>query len=380
MFGQRIELFNLFGFPVRVDASWLLLALLVVCSLAFGYFPNVHPGYVSSTYWLMSILSVIGLFASIVVHEFAHARVARAYGVPMSGITLFLFGGVSEMEQEAPNPRAEFWIALAGPISSMLIAAALMGITIYGQSAGWPESFTGVLFYLALLNALLIIFNMLPAFPLDGGRILRAILWKIRGNQLWASRITSRIGSGFGLLLALLGIINVFNGALLSGFWWVMIGLFLKRAAGQSYQQLLLRERLEGKPVHQCMTTDVVVVPPDITLNTLVRDYFYTSHHRDYPVVGQGRLLGHIPLSKMKTIPRDEWGKQRVRDVLEPVSAENAIAPLEDTLQALALLNKAEQSHLMVVEDDRLLGLLSLTDILKFLSVKTVLEEKAAGI
>ena len=218
MFGRRVRLFKLLGFEVRIDLSWIVIAVLVTWSLADGLFPYLYPRLVKKVYWEMGVAGALGLFASIVFHEFCHSLVARKFGMAMKGITLFIFGGVAEMGEEPPTARAEFLMAAAGPLSSFFLSGVFYFIFQAGLSGDWPEPVNGVLRYLYGINALLAVFNLLPAFPLDGGRILRSILWGTKQDLQWATRISAGIGSGFGIVLIVLGIFRVLGGDIY-GVW-----------------------------------------------------------------------------------------------------------------------------------------------------------------
>ena len=283
MFGRRIKLFTLLGFEVKIDLSWLVIAVLVVWSLSTGLFPRYFPGLESQAYWVMGIAGALGLFLSIVFHEFSHSIVARRYGMPMKGITLFIFGGVAEMGDEPPRPMAEFMMAVVGPLSSIVIAGVAYLVYLQGIGAGWPEPLNGIIGYLAYINALLAGFNLLPAFPLDGGRILRSILWGARKNLRWATRVASAIGTAFGILLIFLGVLQFFRGEFIGGVWWFLIGMFLQEAARGSYQQVLIRKALEGEAVSRFMQTNPVTVPPSVSVQQLVEDYIYKYHCKMFP-------------------------------------------------------------------------------------------------
>lgn len=238
MFDDRITLFTLFGFKVQVDASWIVIALLVTWSLATGYFPSSYEDLAPGSYWLMGIVGAAGLFASIIFHEFWHSAVARHFGLPMKGITLFIFGGIAEMSQEPDRPKTEFLMAVAGPVASVLLGFGFYGLQSVTQAGGEPTVLSGVFGYLAFINWLLAGFNILPAFPLDGGRILRSVLWSIRDDLMGATRVVCRIGSGFGIALIGLGIITMLGGYMINGIWYIVIGLFLRGAAASSRQRL----------------------------------------------------------------------------------------------------------------------------------------------
>jgi Zn-dependent protease len=373
VFGTRIELFRLFGIPVRLDTTWFIVAALVVWSLAAGVFPHLHPGLRPGVYWAMAIAGAFGLFASIVVHEFFHALVARRQRIPMRGITLFVFGGVAEMGAEPASGPAELRMAAAGPLAS--IALALAGFALARAVRGaWPGPVVDVIGYLALLNAVLAGFNLLPAFPLDGGRILRAALWRWKGDLTWATRIASRAGSGFSIAFIAAGAVAVLFGNLVSGMWWILIGLFLRRASAASYQQALLRQALAGEPIRRFMTPNPVTVPAATTVAELVDGYLYRYHHSLFPVVDDGRLVGCVTARQVKEVPREEWARRTVGSLGTPCGPDNAIRSDTDALDAIAVMRRTGQPRLMVVDDGRLVGVVTLKDLLGLLALKLELE------
>ncbi|HEX5719486.1 MAG TPA: site-2 protease family protein [Thermoanaerobaculia bacterium] len=375
VFGRGIHLFTIFGFSVRLDPSWFIVAVLATSNLATQAFPTQNPGLSRSTYWWMGVAGALLLFASVVVHELAHSLVARRYGVPMRGITLFLFGGVAEMSAEVPSPKAEFWIAIAGPAMSLAIALAGFGLSFAGEGMGLPEPVLGVVTYLAMINAMLVAFNMVPAFPLDGGRVLRSILWHFKGSLRRATRISSQIGSGFGFLLIALGVWFVIQGNW-SGIWFFLLGLFLRNAAQMSYQQLLLRRAFEGEPVARFMQTNPVTVPRQISVAELVQDYIYRHHYKMYPVLDDsGRLLGCVTARQVKELPREEWESTTVGALAKHCNPENVVRPDTDAMEALSAMSRNGISRLMVAEGDQLLGILTLKDLLRFFSLKMELEQ-----
>ncbi|MDX2151635.1 MAG: site-2 protease family protein [Bryobacteraceae bacterium] len=375
MFTRGFKLFTIFGFEIRLHPSWLLLAFLVTWTLALGFFPFQNPGLPRATYWAMGVAGAAGLFVSIVWHELAHSLVARRYNIPMRGITLFIFGGVAEMEREPDTAKSEFLMAIAGPISSILLG----GICYLLYAAGvntWRESVTGVLAYLAWINVVLALFNMVPAFPLDGGRVLRAALWHYKGSLPKATRIASRIGGAFGILLMILSVFQLFSGNFIGAVWWFLIGMFVRNASEMSYRQVLVRQALEGEPVSRFMQTDVVAVTPDLSVSHLVDNYVYRYHHKVFPVVaaGDSRLLGCISTDEIKTVPREQWDDRRVEDLVRPCSLDNTIPPEADAVKALAKMSKNQQSRLMVVERGKLVAIVALKDLLGFLALKLDLE------
>lgn len=375
MFKNRVTLFRLSGFEVRVDASWLLLALLITWSLAVGYFPFKYHGFPTAYYWWMGLASAIGLFGSIVVHEFSHSVVARHFGLPMKGITLFIFGGVAEMGEEPRNAKTEFLMAIAGPITSILIGVLFYVIYQIGKLT-WPVPVVAVLSYLAFINWLLAAFNLIPAFPLDGGRVFRSALWYWKGNLPRATRIASEVGSGFGVLLILLAVWQLFTGNFIGAMWWFLLGLFLRNAASSSYRQLMIRQALEGEPISRFMKTNPVTVPPDISIENLVENYIYKDHFKWFPVVRPGTetLTGCVSTAGVKEVPRDEWNRHWVSEVVQPCTADNTISPDADAVKALAQITKSGQSRLMVVDHGHLLGIVALKDLTAYLAAKLDIE------
>ncbi len=377
MFGKPLVLFELIGFKVRVDASWLLLALLVTWSLAEGLFPAFHEGLSARTYWSMGIAGMLGLVFSILFHELSHSVVARRFGLPIKGITLFIFGGVAEMEEEPASPKVEFLMAIAGPIASFALALAFYGISLAGAGLGLATPVLGVASYLSVINGLLAVFNLVPAFPLDGGRMLRAVLWRWRGDIRWATRIASNAGSAFGFLLMAYGLFNILGGAWFAGLWFGLIGLFVRAAAAGSYMQLRTRQFFEGEAVRRFMIADPVSVPAEVTVAQLVEDYVYGHYHELFPVTEESRLVGCVGVREIKQLPRDRWNLTSVREIMAPCDETNTIAPDEDAVRALSLMRRTGNSRLMVVENGRLVGLVTLKDLLRLISLKMDLEGPA---
>lgn len=380
MFGKGVTLFRILGFEVHVDASWVILAVLVTWSLSAGLFPRSYEGLPAGLYWLMGTAGAIGLFFSILFHEFCHSLVARRFGLPMKGITLFIFGGVAEMDDEPPGPRAEFLMAAAGPLSSLFLGAVFYAAAIAAAapvlSGGNGIAFSGVLGYLAVINWVLAIFNLIPAFPLDGGRILRAALWHWKKDLRRSTFIASRIGSGFGLVVIFLGIVNLLIGNMIGGLWNVMIGMFLRSAAQMSYRQVLVRRSLEGETVSRFMNRNPVSAPAGITLQDLAEGYIQRYHYKLFPVNRDGKLLGCISTAKIKNIPREEWDRMTVGENMDGCTAENSIPSDTAAMKAFTIMGRTGKSRLMVVDQGRLVGIITLKDLMSYLAMKMDLENK----
>jgi Zn-dependent protease/predicted transcriptional regulator len=374
MMEKRMRLLRLLGFDVYIDWSWIIIAALVMWSLARGVFPSAYRGFAANTYWILGFLGAIGLFASILFHELCHSIVARKYGVPIRRITLFLFGGVAEMESEPPEPKVELLMAAAGPAASLLLGAALFGLFSIARSLSWPKEALAVLGYLWSINLILAGFNLVPAFPLDGGRIFRAVLWKWKGDLKWSTRIASYAGSAFGFLLMAFGFVNIFRGNTIGGMWWILIGLFLRNASLASYRSVLMLRTLRGENVAKFMKSDVQTVPAHVSLRELVEDYIYRYHFKMFPVVEDERLIGCVTTREVREVPQQQWASTIVRQKMKPCSEENTIRTEAEASEALATMKRTGNSRLMVVEDNRLMGIISLKDLMDYLSVKLELE------
>lgn len=376
MFGSSFTLFTFLGLRVRANVSWLFLALLVIWSLATGFFPTVYPELQPGTYWALAVCGTIGLFFSLLFHEFSHSLVARSRGLPISGITLFLFGGVAEMHSEPPDPKTEFWIAIAGPLASMFLALVFAVMAIVMEVVGLPGHVAGVASYLGYINLLLAIFNMVPGFPLDGGRVLRAALWSWKGDVRWATRWASGIGQGFGLVLVGLGILSVLGGNFIGGMWWFLIGLFVRAAAQAAYQQLVARQTLQGEKISAFMSREPVTVPPTITIHQFVEQYLYRYEFDMFPITEDDRLIGCASLRQAKAVPRDQWDIVRVGDICETCATVNTIDAGADAAEAVDRMREARNGRLMVLQDNRLVGILTLKDLLHHLHIRTRLGDE----
>jgi Zn-dependent protease/predicted transcriptional regulator len=379
VFGPSIRIFRLFGFDVRVDASWLIIAALLTWSLAVGLFPYEFPGLTLAQYWWMGIAGTVGLFLSIIIHEFFHSIVARRNNLPMKGITLFIFGGVAQMGGEPPSPRVEFLMAIAGPLSSIGLGFIFWGIYVAGRGV-WLLDTAGILAYLAWINWILAGFNLIPAFPLDGGRILRSVLWHFKRDLRPATRIASAIGAGFGFLLIAFAVFELFVGNFFGAIWYFLIGLFLRNASEASYQQVLIRTALAGEPVRRFMTTAPVTVTPDMSIEQLVDNYVYRYHYKMFPVVtdSEQHLAGCVSTKELSSIPKPEWPKHKVEEVVKPCSVQNTVNPDADALDVLSKMNETGMSRMLVTDKNRLLAIVSLKDLLNFIASKLELEGYSA--
>lgn len=376
---NQVTLFEIAGFAVKVDWSWAILAMLIAWSLAQGFFPSLYEGLPTAAYWWMGVAGVLGLFLSILLHELSHSVVARYYGLPIRGITLFIFGGVAELEEEPLSPRVEFRMAIAGPILSVVLGLVFYLLTWLGQGIGWSEPITGVTRYLASLNLILAAFNLVPAFPLDGGRVLRAYLWNRWRDMRRATRVAANAGIGFSLVLMGIGILSVVMGDFGTGIWWILIGLFLRSAAAGSYYDLRTRQAIKGRKVRDFMSDAPIAVSPQLNIRQLADDFVLRHHHEFFPVVDGGRILGSISMKEIKDIPRERWEATRIGAAMVPASEANLIDAQAEAMAALLVMQRQKASRLMVVDGGALVGVLSLKDLLKRLSLQLELEDAAEG-
>ncbi|MFP4499082.1 MAG: site-2 protease family protein [Vulcanimicrobiota bacterium] len=373
---KNIKLFKLFGFEVKVNPSWLIILFLVVWSLSVGFFPYNYKDMTDVEYWTMGFIGALGLFGSIIVHEFAHSYIARKNGIPMKGISLFIFGGIAEMDEEPKDPVAELKMAVVGPITSLLLGAGFLGLFFLSRQQNWTVYLVAVTHYLGIINIVLAVFNMVPAFPLDGGRVFRSILWKLQGDIKWATRIATSMGKFISIMLIIIGALNIFAGNIVGGMWWILIGLFLRSAASFSYEQVVLKRALEGESIKKFMNTEPVTVSPHLTVSELVDDYIYKYHFKMFPVVEDHKLAGCITTREVKELGREKWEETKVEDILTRCDSSNIISADEDPMKVLTKMSSDKNSRLMVVEDDELLGIIALKDMLNFLSLKLELEDE----
>jgi Zn-dependent protease/predicted transcriptional regulator len=374
MFTKRWNFLTFQGIRIGIDASWIFIALLITWTLAAGHFPFAYPGFSVGTYWLMGFIGMVGLFVCILLHELGHAVVAKHFQIPVSQITLFLFGGVAELKKEPSSPKVEFLIAIAGPLVTLVLSLFFSLLTHLGESKAWPTTFTGITSYLAAINAIILLFNLIPAFPLDGGRVLRAILWAWKKNLEWATKIAAKIGTAFGFFLIFFGIFLFIGGNFLGGIWMAIIGLFLQKASFSSQTQLIIGKELQGAKVSSFMKKNPDTVPSDITVEEFIDKHVYRSHHHLYPVIQEDHLLGYISLKEVKSIPSKEWGFRRLDSALVPLSQAKILSPDTSALEAMRLMQEEDVSSFLVVEKSHLVGLLTASDLFKVIALKLELK------
>lgn len=364
---SEIDLFEISGVQIAIDFSWLIIFALVFWSLTAGYFPNLHPGYPWSEYFVVGLAATLLFFASIVIHELSHAMVANRLGETVSRISLFIFGGMAQMKGEPASARNELLIAGVGPLTSLVLGVLFWFVPYALQlSSSWPM-WTSVFQYLAFINIALAIFNLLPGLPLDGGRIFRAVLWARWNDFVRATAQAADWGRGIAYGLIALGALEIFFGSLMGGLWLIFIALFLKQAAAASYQSVVVEERLSGVQVRQIMVAHPTSLEPDLDIARAVDEYFVRYGYGGFPVMSNSSVVGLISLTAVRDCPQNEKRQRTVRELMRPLDSSIRIAPTATVAEALRQMSEAEVGRLLVMEQDTLVGLISRSAIARFL-------------
>jgi Zn-dependent protease len=374
MIRSNLHLFRLWGIPVEIHVSWLLVLAFMTWSFATLWYPDVLPDGTTNELWLLGFLTALLMFVSILVHEFSHSLVASRNGLPICKITLFLFGGVAQMDRDVDNPVLELKMAAAGPAMSLVLAGLFFGVS---QLVGGHRLTFPLMQNLAWLNLLVLVFNMVPGFPLDGGRILRAAIWKKTGNVQKATRIASRIGSVFAIMLMVYGAVEILAyKQLIPGLWPIFIGYFLMQAAESGYLLVTLRQTLGNLRVSDVMRAPVVTVDAGMTLRRLVDEYFLKYHYSSFPVLESGALAGMVTLRDVKQVEMEDWEKATVADIADRETARYAIRPDHPAEALLNLIMKKGYSRLPVVNGEgRVVGIVSRRDLMETIKMMAYLEE-----
>jgi Zn-dependent protease/predicted transcriptional regulator len=381
---------KIFGINIHVDWSWIFIFLLVTWNLAAAVFPSLHPNWGLGLNIAVSVAASLLFFLSVLLHELAHSLVAKARGLPVRRITLFFFGGVSNIEREPPSPGTEFLMAIVGPLTSILlgigfiwlgrqnIPAMATGLDNPMQLLRGLDPLSTMLLWLGPVNILIGLFNLIPGFPLDGGRVLRSILWALMDNFRRATRWATALGQGIGWLMILAGIAMVFGTTIpvlgtgiTNGIWLAFIGWFLINAASQSYQQVLVEDMLEGVPITRLMREPAPAVSPDLPVSDLVYEHVMRGDERAFPVVENERLLGVVYVENLRDLDRSAWDRTTVRQVMVPQNDLDVVTPREDAMDAFQKLARKEMRQIPVVQNGKLVGMLRRRDILRWLQLRS---------
>ncbi|MGH2676619.1 MAG: site-2 protease family protein, partial [Actinomycetota bacterium] len=365
MFGNSWRLGRIAGVEVRIDTSWVVIALLVTYSL-YLQFTEAFSLIRSGIAVLLAAFFALLFFGSVLAHEMAHALTARRRGIPVRGITLFMFGGATNAKVESRGPTDELVVSVVGPVTSLVLGGAFLLIGNVGGNV-IARPLAGGLRYLGAVNLLLAIFNMLPGFPLDGGRVLRAIVWRITGSLSRATRVASIAGQIVGYLLVAVGVFFLTQDALVSAIWLAAIGWFLAQAARSSYEELQVRRMLESVDAEDLMSPNLLTVPADLTLRDVVDGYFMRYDHGAFPVEDDGHTVGLVTLRGVKRVPQAEWASRRVRDTMEPIGEQCSVAASARMDQVLSKIQEGGSGRCLVVRDGDVVGIITPSDIARWL-------------
>ena len=360
------QLGRIAGIRIGINWSWLIVFALIVWSLAVAVFPSQNPGFSDGEYVALAVVAALLFFVSLLLHELGHALQARREGVEIEGINLWLFGGVAQFKSDFPSAGAEFRIAIAGPLVSLALGLLFVVVAVF---AGLPNAIDGVVTWLGFTNLILLAFNLLPALPLDGGRVLRSALWYFRGDLRWATWVASRVGRGFGYLFIGLGVFMLIVDGAFSGAWLAFVGWFLLQAATAEARYVATKQALNGLKVRDLMIRQPVTVDADLSLGQFMDDVAWSRRYTTYPVLEHGHPIGLLAFRSVATVPRSEWNVRRVREAMIPREK----VPLLDedglAFDALAELSASDVNRGLVVDNGRLAGFLSITDLARALEV-----------
>jgi Zn-dependent protease/CBS domain-containing protein len=369
---SSFKLGRILGIEIGIHASWFIIFALLSWSLSVAYYPSIDENISPFTGWTLGILSSLLLFGSVLAHELGHSFIAIRQGIPVKSIDLFIFGGVSNLTKEPDNPAAEFRMAISGPAVSIVLALVFWVFQIVFSSQN--ATLAGVFLYLAQINAMLAIFNLIPGFPLDGGRVLRAIIWNASNDIRRATRISAGVGLGFAYLLIFGGIAAAFLGIGISGLWLALIGWFLASAAQGSFQQTVISEILREVNVSRVMKREFKTIEPDNTLYQALHEYILPLNQRALPVFENGKLAGLISLSDIKKIPTNQLNQTSVRQAMTPFEKLRTVGPEEHLGNVLNLLQSEDINQLPVLSEGKLIGLISRTNLIEYLQMRQEIE------
>ena len=369
--GGSVTLGKIFGIQFRLHYSWFIIFVLITVSLSWQYFPIAYPDWNTSTYWVVGVFTSLLFFASVLTHELAHSLVGRANGIPVKSITLFIFGGVAHMTREATRHSAELKMAAAGPIASLAIAGFFF--LLYFSIQNISEQVAALAFWLAQINAVLAAFNLIPGFPLDGGRVFRSLLWRFSGNYQRATRIAVYVGQGIGYLFILGGLVMIFlfPHNWFNGLWLAFIGWFLTNIASASYRQAQWQAALQGIAAKDIMTSSCPTVSSEVTLDYLVQEYIFSGGHRCFLVTDDGEMKGIMTLGNIKSVARADWGSTPVKNVMTPVEKLRAAYPDQDILSVLEQMDESNINQMPVVNEGRVIGLITRENVFRFLHTRS---------
>ncbi len=371
---SSFRLMQIRGIPVEIHISWLLIFFLFSVSLAQSFFPLMVEGLSTQIYWAAGIITTLLIFASVLIHEFGHSFVAINEGIPIKKITLFIFGGVAQMEAEPGNPKTEIKVTAAGPLTSLIIALVTGALYYLALTPG--QILGEAIFFVARVNLIMAVFNLVPAFPLDGGRLFRSIIWFLNNNILKATRIAVTIGSVLSFCAMGLGLIIIFFQENFFGIWLIFLGWLIYQAGQSSYSQLVFKETFSGMKVSEVMSTNLQTISPDATLEELAENFLHYKYGA-FPVVYGSTTHGLVTLQNMKDVPRENWAYTTVAHILTPLKETMVIKPDSDAAEVMMKMAAQNVGRALIMkENGELVGLLSRTDMMRFIQMHMVLGEE----
>ena len=357
------------GITIELNSSWFVVVILVSFVFSNFYLPFFYPEWSQAAYWSVGVSIALLLYASILAHELSHSLVAKKYGINVDKITLFIFGGLAHMSKEAKKPEHELRISAAGPLASLGLFLFFRAIYFIFSGILPIEAIAATGLFVSNLNLVIAVFNSVPAMPLDGGRMLKAIIWKYSKSRNRGIQIANITGGVFSNLLIFFGIILIVQGNMLNGVWLCMVGLFLGQSSRFQAQNVKLETLFNGMTVRNLMTTEIISVSPGMTVDQIIRGFFYNYKHPCFPVMEKGEVLGLLTVHSLKNVHRDEINRVRVEKVYLPLDTSFTISPDEDMANVIHMIMTNPLGRFLVIEEGRLVGIISKTDILKYISI-----------
>lgn len=363
-----ISIGRVFGIPIRLNYSWFIIFIVVTWALSAGYFHYTYPGWSLAARVAAGVLTSLLFFGSVLAHELMHSIVAQRAGIPVRSITLFIFGGVSELAEEPKRPGDELRMTLAGPLTSLVLGGICWAIWFGVRNT--TSFVTGIAFWLGWINVSLAVFNIIPGFPLDGGRVLRALIWRHTNNLRRATRIAAGIGRIVGYLLVFAGVWLVFQGNWVNGVLLAFMGWFLENAAVGSYRQVALTHTLKGHKVSEVMTRECSMVRPELSIEELVHGYVLNTGRRCFPVTAENRVLGLVTIHNVKAVPRQEWQVRTVKDIMTPLEKLKWVGPEQDLSTVLEMMTESDINQVPVMENGQIVGMIARDNLLNYVAVR----------
>ena len=370
---NSISIGKIKGIEIEINISWLVIFGLITFMLATNYFPQTYPNWSGGLMWVISLIISLLFFASLLAHELSHSIVSKSLGLDVKKISLFILGGIAQIEKEPDKASDEFKIAIAGPAMSVFLFLVFGALSIIFTNLGLSEVLIAPTLYLSQVNLILAIFNMIPAFPLDGGRVLRSVIWYFKKDVNVATKIASFLGIVFAYVLIFLGVLGVLSGNTINGIWLVFIGWFLNQQSKGSYQSMVMNNIFEGVKLSKIMSKEVISVPSDMLIEQVIEDYFYKHNFVSFPVIDENTVKGIVTLDTLKTITKEERKSKRAVDITIPLNDNLRVSEKDSVSEAMEKIFSNRVGRVLVIDEDLLIGIVSRSDILKYIKINSEL-------